>query len=337
MLHLVTTNRAKTICPWRGRFGVRVCVALIALLCVSMAQAQPYGFSVNSRGNLPDSNDVNALWRINLSDGSSERVSAQGLPTGFFDLEALAFNPAEEMFGADDDLKTLVRVSTVTGVASAVGGSTINMGRPLGGNMDFGMAFDCDGRAWVVSDVEQSLFTADTETGLLTLVGEAGALGEPITDLAIFGEYAFGIGVGLDSQGNALSPNLYRIDLDTVSVEMIGPLGDEASPYNNAGLSFDESGGLWAVTDRRQVGGQDLPSEILNINPRTGEATRMATSSIVGLESLAVAPPAGCELPASPKEDRGVPIPVNHPVAMVVFALLVLMLGGLVFRQGVGE
>lgn len=311
--------------------GVGLCVLFLA----SVAVAQPYGYSVNSRGNLPDSNDVNALWKINLADGSAERVSEQGLPTGFLDLEALALNPNGEMYGADDDLKTLVRVSTVTGIASAVGGTTINMGRPLGENMDFGMAFDCDGRAFVVSDVEQSLFTADTNTGVLSLVGEAGSLGAPITDLAIFGSYVFGIGVGLDGQGNALAPNLYRLDLEAVSAELIGPLGPQASAYNNAGLSFDESGNLWAVTDRRQVGGQDHPSEVLQINPQTGEATRIATTSIVGLESLAVAPPQGCELPAVPMPRDGFPIPVNHPLALALLGLLVLALGGSMIRFGV--
>ena len=324
-----------------GDASAKFCALLgcgVVLLCLfafaSTAVAQPYGYSVNSRGNLPDSNDVNALWKINLTDGSSERVSDQGLPTGFLDLEALAFNPEGEMYGADDDLKTLVRVSTVTGVASAVGGSTINMGRPLGDNMDFGMAFNCDGRAFVVSDVEQSLFSADTQTGALTLVGQAGNFGVPITDIAIFGEYVFGIGVGLDGEGNALAPNLYRIDLDTVSAEFVGPLGAEASPYNNAGLSFDENGQLWAITDRRQVGGQDHPSEILNINPQTGEATRVAVTSIVGLESLAVAPPQGCELPSMPLRTDGFAIPVNQPFALWILGVLVLVLGAFSVRMG---
>lgn len=307
--------------PW----AFFVC-ALFGLLMAGTVLAQPYGYSVNSRGNLPDSNDVNALWRVNLADGSVERVSEQGLPTGFFDLEALAINADQQLFGADDDLKTLVRVSMVTGVASAVGGKTINMGRALGTNMDFGMTFDCQNRAFVVSDVEQSLFSADTQTGELTLVGEAGSLGAPITDLATYGDETFGIGVGLDGQGNAVAPNLYRVDLDNATAELIGPLGDQASPYNNAGLSFDDDGVLWAMTDRRQVGGQDLPSEILKIDPNTGQARRMATS-IVGLESLAIAPPATCGRSVSTQPASGLPIPVNSPLGLALLMLIALGLG----------
>lgn len=310
--------------------------ALLVVLLWSLATlglAQPYGYSVNSRGNFPNSNDVNALWRINLADGSHERVSQQGLPTGFLDLEALAINQDEQMFGADDDLKTLVRVSMVTGVASAVGGTTINMGRALGPNMDFGMTFDCKGQAFVVSDVEASLYRADTQTGTLTLIGEAGGLGAPITDIATYGDQAFGIGVGLDADGNTVAPNLYAVDLVAATASLIGPLGSEASPYNNAGLSFDEAGGLWAITDRRQVAGVDHPSEILKIDPATGLARRIATT-IVGLESLAIAPPSECGRVLNPVSKAGIAIPVATPWGLLALGLLLMLVGLRQAKQG---
>ncbi len=313
-----------------------LCLGVLLLLGNSMAFAQPYGYSVNSRGNFPNSNDVNALWRINLADGSAERVSEQGLPTGFFDLEALAINPDAQMYGADDDLKTLVRVSMVTGVASAVGGTTINMGRALGANMDFGMTFDCKGQAFVVSDVEQSLYSANIQTGALTLIGQAGSLGAPITDVATYGEQTFGIGVGLDADGNPVAPNLYAIDLEQATATLIGPLGTEANPYNNAGLSFDEAGQLWAITDRRQVGGVDHPSDILKIDPSTGQATRVATS-IVGLESLAIAPPSSCERVLNPPTVVGIPIPATSPWGLLGLGFLLLMAGVIYTRQGVSR
>lgn len=318
------------------RFALRSFIVMGVLLWMasSMAWAQPYGYSVNSRGNFSNSNDVNALWRINLADGSAERVSEQGLPTGFFDLEALAINPDAQMYGADDDLKTLVRVSMVTGIASAVGGTTINMGRALGTNMDFGMTFDCKGQAFVVSDVERSLYSANTETGALTLIGQLGSLGAPITDLATYGDQTYGIGVGLDADGNAVAPNLYAIDLNQATATLIGPLGSQANPYNNAGLSFDESGELWAITDRRQVGGVDHPSDILKIDTQTGQAKRVATS-IVGLESLAIAPPSNCERVLNPTPTPGIPIPTVSFWGLLGLGFLMLMLGVIYTRQGV--
>ena len=316
--------------PGPAAWCARVVFGMALVLAAGGAWAQPYGYSVNSRGNFADSNDVNALWRINLATGSQTRVSDQGLPTGYLDLEALAINNRNELFGVDDDSKTLVRVSMVTGVASAVGGTTSNLGVPLDTSLDFGMAFACDNEAYVVSDVEASLFRANTITGELTRIGTAGGLGAPITDIAIRGKEAFGIGVGLDSDGNPDSPNLYRVNLIQGSASLIGPLGSGASPYNNAGLSFDEQGQLWAITDRRQVGGQDLASEILKIDPATGEATLVATS-IVGLESLAIDSQNECT-PVSYADVEGVPLLDTR--AIWLLALLLLWVGISKSRQG---
>lgn len=311
--------------PGPAVWCVRVLAGIALLAASSAVWAQPFGYSVNSRGNFSDSNDVNALWRINLTTGAEERVSDQGLPTGYLDLEALAINNDDQLFGVDDDSKTLVRVSMVTGVASAIGGTTSNLGLPLGTSLDFGMAFACDNEAYVVSDVEQSLFTANTTTGALTRVGAAGSLSAPITDIAIQGYDAYGIGVGLDSDGNTAAPNLYRVDLVRGTSTLIGPLGPDAGPYNNAGLSFDKQGQLWAITDRRQVGGQDMASQILKIDTATGEASLIGMS-IVGLESLAIESRNFCPQ-SSPVNIKGVPVPTLNAWA-VGFLVLVLMCMG---------
>jgi len=317
--------------PGPAAWCARVVFGMALVLAAGGAWAQPYGYSVNSRGNFADSNDVNALWRINLATGSQTRVSDQGLPTGYLDLEALAINSRNELFGVDDDSKTLVRVSMVTGVASAVGGTTSNLGVPLGTSLDFGMAFACDNEAYVVSDVEASLFRANTTTGELTRIGTAGSLGAPITDIAIRGEEAFGIGVGLDGDGNTDSPNLYRVNLNQGTASLIGPLGAGASPYNNAGLSFDEQGQLWAITDRRQVGGQDLASEILKIDTTTGQAT-LVGQSIVGLESLAIGPASQCDQTTAVTSHG---IPTVDRWALAVLVGLMLGFGLSRTRQGV--
>ena len=326
-------NKMASERPCLSAWCGRVFLGLALLAASGAVLAQPYGYSVNSRGNFPDSNDVNALWRINLATGAHERVSDQGLPTGFLDLEALAIDNNDRLFGADDESKTLVRVSTVTGVASAVGGTKSNLGVPLTPSLDFGMAFSCDNAAYVVSDVEQTLFTANTATGELTRVGAAGSLGVPITDIAIQGKTAYGIGVGLDGDGNTAVPNLYSISLIRGTATLIGPLGDGASPYNNAGLSFDDEGELWAITDRRQVGGQDLASEILKIDPTTGEATLVGTS-IVGLESLAIAAQSPCT-GVNSGEIEGVPVPTLNVGWGVFLAVLLAWLALSRINRGV--
>lgn len=309
---------------------LKCALVAVVLTVTSSLWAEPIGYSVNSRGNERDDRRVNALWRINLNTGHADYVGW----TSFIDLEALAFSPEMRLFGADDDSNTLVRVSTTTGLAQPVGGAGNRHNSnllPLDRMLDFGMSFTCDGGLFVVSGVERSLFRANLETGALTLVGASGALGFPITDIAVRGDEVFGIGVGLDAAGRSAAPNLYRIDLHAPSAELIGPLGPAAAPYNNAGLSFDVEGNLWAVTDRRAVGSQDLPSQILRINPDTGTATLVA-ETIVGLESLAIGPPVACGRDAEPSLPA-IPIPILSRPGLLLFVLGMLALGAWSLRR----
>ena len=48
---------------------------------------------------------VDALWRVDLANGSAEYVGW----TSFLDLEAIALDDQGTLFGADDDSKTLVK------------------------------------------------------------------------------------------------------------------------------------------------------------------------------------------------------------------------------------
>lgn len=297
---------------------------LLLILSSGVAVAEPLAWSVNSRGNEVDPQRVNALWRVNLSTGEAEYVGW----TSFLDLEGLALHPDGTLYGADDESKTTVRVSRQTGFAQPIGGplNRQNMGVPLTPNLDFGMAFDCQGQAYVVSDMTQTLFSVNLESGALTAVGPTGSLGAPITDLAIRGNQAFGIGVGTAGSGLPASPNLYAVDLETATATLVGPLGPEARQYNNAGLDFDAEGRLWAVTDRRAVAGNDFPSDILRIDTATGQAIRVA-ETIVGLESLAISVPAGCESePGDGEADDGGPVPIPT-LGNVALALLALLLG----------
>lgn len=304
-------------------------VAAVALTVAGSLWAEPVGFSVNSRGLDIDGEPIDNLWRINLSDGSSERVGP--LQNDFLDVEALGFSPSGLLYGADDSTNTLLQISTNSGFASPVpagsGFQTGNMG--LSGSFDFGMSFDCSGRLFVVSATEKSLFEADLATGRLQRVGVAGALGQPISDLAIRGDRVYGVGVGSNSDGTVRAPNLYRLNLSEPSAELVGPLGQAVGQYNNAGLSFAADGTLWAITDRRGIGGQDVnePSQILRIDPRTGEAEVVA-ESIIGLESLAIDPPAGCR-GSGPHEAHSVPVlsrPALLALCFILFGLACLRL-----------
>jgi sugar lactone lactonase YvrE len=266
-------------------------VLTVALAASVFAWAQPEGFAINSRGYDLDDSRVAALWRIDLQTGDSQYVGWTGR-TGFIDVEGLAFDAQGRLFGADDSTNSLLRIGTSTGSGLAVASESGNMGIPLGQSMDFGMTFTCDGRLLVSSATQENLYWADPDTGLLTAIGNIGA---PIVDLAAVGDRIFGIGLGTDDSGNRLAANLYEINPEAPSAEIIGPLGDAASPYIQAGLSVDDEGQLWAITDRNSVPPSldRLPSEVLRIDSVTGEATKVA-ETLVGIESLAISASGGC-------------------------------------------
>ena len=284
--------------------------------------AQPFGYSVNSRGNLTDDQRVNALYRINLSTGQTEYIGW----TGFIDIEGLAFSSDGTLYGASDEDNTLVLISTETGSASAINNQRTNIGIPLGEVLDFGLSFTCSGDLLMVSDRRSTLYRvdaiADPDNDLsVKRIGEEGQLNAPITAIAAWGDKLFGLGQGLDANDQIDSPNLYRINAETGGSELIGPLGAQASPYANAGLAFDEDGTLWAVTDRLVGADINMTSEILQIDPKTGTATKITEADIVGFESLAIGPPMGCDRGTTPEP---APIPTLNAFSL---SLLVLLLG----------
>lgn len=299
---------------------------MLALLLAPAAWAQPTGLAVNSRGFLPDG-QVHVLWEVDLATGGVERIGQ----TGFLDMEGLALSPDGTLYGADDESKTLVTVNLSSGFSSPVGGTSSNMGIPLSQPMDFGMTFTCDGELLLVSDHERTLFTANLEDGELTRVGAAGDLGAPITGIAAWGDELYGIGQGLqgvDGDFSTDSPNLYRIDRETGTAERIGPLGGAVLPYANAGLAFDADGNLWALTDRRENGNPEIPSEVLRIDLQTGTAEKTADADLVGFESLAITPPAGCEPRGEPQPQAAEPVPALGAFGFFSMVLMLLGVGG---------
>lgn len=311
----------------RTPLGLRCVILFAALAASALSCAEPFGYAINSRGNFEDNSRVFALWRVDLSTGAEDYVGWAGRGE-YIDIEGIAFDPDGRLYGADDSTHTLVRIGTETGNAVPVGGLARNMGIPTGTSMDFGMTFTCRGDLLVSSAGKQELYRGDPETGQLTLIG---GLEVPIVDMATIGDTVYGIGLGTDGDGSSLAPNLYVIDPEVPGVELIGALGSQASPYIQAGLAADESGRLWAITDRNAIPPSidALPSEILQIDPVTGKATRVA-ETIVGIESLAIAPPGDCDRggPAEPSS-----IPVLSAPAMWTLGLLVLVLAAAPIRR----
>jgi len=303
-----------------------IVACILVFVCV-YAQAQPFGFVVNSDG-VDASMPADTLYRINLATGEAVSIGA----SGFQDIEALAIDANGQLFGVDDASNTLLRMDTFSGSGIPVGGSENNLALNATTSFDFGLTFVCGS--------QQPLLTSDTSNQIFQLDfddnGRAQEIGSfadvSLTGLAsavIDGEFRiYGLGAGNINRG------LYRVDPETLTASLIGTLA-AASDYNDGGLAFDANENLWAITDRTAVNGQIDGSEILRIDMDSGTAT-LITEIFTGVEALAISA-LDCsginddddgddEDPAGDTEAEAVPV-LTLP-ALFMLLVIMLMLAG---------
>jgi hypothetical protein len=324
------------------KLGKSSVLMLLWSLSTALAAA-PVGYSINSDSPLP-SPYSDALYEIDLGVAGSDRHIAQ-LSTLYLDVEGLAFAPDEKLYALDDETLTILELVPGTNAVQVISERAI-LNLPSKRDNDFGMTFDCDGTLFVSSIKQKTLYSLDLLTGQLTPIG---ALGANISALAAWGNPTelYGLGNGLRNSGNDIyvedAPNLYRIDASTGATSLIGELGDLALPYTEGGLDFDETGQLWAITDRQFPVYQ--PSQVLRLDKTTGRAMEARTLREGGFESLAIAPPGGCtqqddsppldappvDPPAGANQYKGVP--ALSPIGLALASLLVLLTGLLATRR----
>jgi hypothetical protein len=266
----------------------RLTAGLMALLPLA-AIAEPIGYAAGGD---------NQLYRLDLGTGQATRVGAMG----FVDVEGLALSPDGVLYGVADagtglpgsavtDL--LIRIDPATGAASAVGPLGL-MGQGTGSffDLDYGLAFTCDGRLWMSSDTTSRLWQVDRFTGATQYIGDLGAR---ISGLAGRGRELLGVSV-------AGGENLYRIDPENAQATFLGTLA-MPNPLYDAGLDFDATGRLWATLDylAPPQGIPPLRNDIARLDPATGQ--RLETRTVTGagtdintvqMEGLAIAPVAAC-------------------------------------------
>jgi sugar lactone lactonase YvrE len=323
-------------------------VGLFALIALPAAAAMsaPIGYSVNSDqpDPLPPAEPVgDRLFAVNLETGDEQAIGFVTNTLGMdrTDVEGLAFDPAGTLWGVDDESGRLFPISTASGLVQSNEEVPLNGFEAIKGN-DFGLTFTCSGDLYMTSVKTRSLYRLELD-GTAELVGSAGALGANISAIAAIGSPArlYGLSNGLLSEGGAADTrSLYEISTTTGVAELIGTLGDQASDYFQAGLSFDADGNLWAITDRR-TSVQALGSEVLRVDTETGAATLIHTTDASGFESLAIAPLAGCETPpvqeppaVEPPAAEAYPnIPTLDRFGLVLTSLVLLLTGLLTLRR----
>jgi hypothetical protein len=294
----------------------RLFAVLLAWLPLA-ALAEPVGFATGDRD----------LYRINLATGQATLVGS----TGFVDVEGLAFAPDGTLYGAVDfgvpstaPTDFLVRINTSTGAATAVGQLSGLQGLGPTGNLDYGLAFTCDGRLWLSSDTTRQLWEVNPATAQTRLVG---ALPAAISGLAARGNILFGLSV-------EATPRLFRIDQETAAATVVGVLALADVMYD-AGLDFDADGRLWATIDyfTPPSGVPPLRNDIAEIDPATGQILALRAISGAGsgigtvqMEGLAIAPTGGCRTgPGAPEAIPGPGLPL--------LLLLGLLAAGVGMRQ----
>jgi hypothetical protein len=255
-------------------------------------------------------NDGAYMLRIDLETGLGELFPAGGGSYG------LSFGPSGRLYGAGNtpgNIVNLIEIDTTTGDYSVIG--VMNVPCCSGG-----LAFDIDGRLWLVTGVGD-LYEIDPATAQATLVMQTGL---NVVGLTGCGHRLLALSRLFGPPGSGI---LAVIDPDAGTVAPVGPETDELSTVEG-GLAFDAEGRLWAVLDR--VAPFDLPipeDAIVQLDPIHG--TVLSSLEVYeGGSSLAIAPPpAVCPL--------GVPvteIPTLGRWPLAALAVL-LALGGLAFAR----
>lgn len=266
----------------------RLAAGLMVLLPLAVF-AEPVGYAAGGDNN---------LYRIDLGSGQATRIGAMG----YVDVEGLALAPDGVLYGVADAgtglpgsalTDFLLRIDPASGAATAVGPLGL-MGQGTGAffDLDYGLAFTCDGRLWMSSDTTGRLWEVDRFSGATRYVGDMGAR---ISGLAGRGRELFGLSVA----GNE---SLYRIDTENAQASVIGSLA-MPNPLYDAGLDFDAQGRLWATLDylAPPTGIPPLRNDVARLDPQTG--ARIETRIVLGagsdigtvqMEGLAIAPVAAC-------------------------------------------
>lgn len=290
----------------------RLSITCLALMTVSLSADAVTAYSV-ADDNIQMTDH---LVEINLETG--DYVSKGKVSDPFIAIEGLAMSPSGELFGADDNTKTLVHINTGQAVALAVSNVNHNMGfGAVQDSYDFGMTFACDNNLYAVVKHTNELYTINENSGAAALVGNTG---HNFTSLAAWGDELFAVA--------SADHNLYKINKETAEATLVGDMGDLGGDVDLAGsgMAFDETGQLWMVINLRLSDPLNPdPSRIFKINTETGAADYIA-DTLVGIESLAIAPPGGCDL-FGPQQPA--PVPNNS------FWALLLLISGVTATAGI--
>ena len=238
---------------------IRVTITVLMLLALSAATivAAPIGYSVRVEGINYDG----YLYRIDLATGEAVNLGLVGL----YNVEGMAF-VGDTLYGIGGEIHELWDITAPPGTRVGNTGSR--------DGSDAGLSYDpTSGRLYNIqrNGPGSWLYEINMVTGQAIFIG-SDTRGRP-DSLAIDADgtaYAF----------DAIRDTFYTVNLSTGALDFVGPLGVDLMA--EAGLAFDASGGLWALTD---------DGEIYTVDKMTGTVGLVATT-LSGFEALAIPEPA---------------------------------------------
>ena len=238
----------------RARALVTV-IGVVFLLCsltsLALASVRPeIAYTVRSHSD-------HNLYSINLRTGVTTMIG----PTGYTDIEGLAFDARGVLYAYDSFKEMLLTCDPATGRCTPVGMTGLRV-------KDVGLAFDDEGNLIMSNDNPRVLYRINPRTAAAQAIG---AQSQCICGLG----FKDGVMYGL---GGERSDNLVRIDAKTGTSAAIGPL--RGISLADGGLDFDRNGVMWAVAE----GGQ-----LFTIDTGSGVGTQVGYIG-QGFEGLAILP-----------------------------------------------
>ena len=281
----------------------------------------------------------NALYRLDLA---TARATPIGSGIGYNDVEGLAIAPDGTLYGVADGTAGagsqvtdfLIRIDTNTGTGTLIGPleGLSGVGPNETGQLDYGLAFTCDGKLWASSDTTGLLWEINPSTAG---VRQAGNTGAPISGLGGRGAMLYGIGVQ-NGFGDRAQQALYRIDPDTAAATRIGSLNVNDT-LSSSGADFDTNGTLWATLDS-QPPDLNRATRLARIDLASGAAT--VVGSITGIvenvsvRGMAIAPPRGCDAGGGTGGGTEIAqVPGPAAPALALLALVAMLLGARCLRH----
>ncbi|MFM9964056.1 MAG: beta strand repeat-containing protein [Planctomycetaceae bacterium] len=178
----------------------------------------------------------------------------------------------------------IVTIDTTTGI----GTSTASVSNFNFGQFEGDVAFDVANNVlyWLTSDSVPHLIRVNPTTGVSVDLGELQSGGVPLTttgsvnaDTAAFrGNVLYSVMTGGLSGANAnLNDALVTIDLTTLEVTLVGPLGIDFQ-IGGAGLTHDASNDVFYFSNSTGNGADPL----YRVDPLTGTATFVGTTGVTG-------------------------------------------------------